>query len=248
MKSKLLFAAAALLSILLIGCEGENESVESSTPFAVPVVTESVRQGEIVEGIMFSGRLKGMRDVMIKPQIPGEIEEIPVRVGQRVQKDTVLVRMDASSLDQARAQYEAAKKTYERMKSLYEDKLIAPQAFDQAKAGYEAANAGYNKVLESTVLRAPFSGTIVGKYFDEHDLYTPGRRGILRLAQTGTLKVPITIAAGDYADLREGMEAMVSVDTRPDEIFRGKLAEYCLDRLTSHRSTPRSQPGAGNRL
>ena len=216
---------AGFLAFLVFGCNENSKKTDEFIVSAMPVKTEIVRKEEIYDSISFSGRLKGEKDIMIMPQMPGEIEEILVGVNDRVMKDDLLVRMNAAVLEQTEAQYEAARKSYERMESLYADKLIAPQAYDQAKAGYDTAKAAYRQVLASTELKAPFQGTIVGKYFDEHDLYSPGRRGILRLAQIYTLKLPISVVAKDYTRLREGMEARIKIDLFPGQIFSGYLME-----------------------
>jgi len=225
LKSKISIFLAGVLVIFISGCNNSSQKSEEYIESSMFVKTEMVRSEEIFASISFSGRLEGKKDIMIMPQMPGEIEEILVGVNDYVLKGDLLVRMNAAVLEQTAAQYDAARKSYERMESLYADKLISPQAYDQAKAGYETAKAAYNQVLASTELRAPFSGTIVGKYFDEHDLYSPGRRGILRLSQIEILKLPITVVAKDYVKLSEGMEARIYVDVFPEHVFTGTLVE-----------------------
>ncbi|MCD6397256.1 MAG: efflux RND transporter periplasmic adaptor subunit [Spirochaetaceae bacterium] len=205
--------------------KAQQKTTDTPTVSEIYVKSETIQTEEIYDSISSSGRLAGNKDIMIMPQIPGEIEDILVSVNDRVSKDDLLVKMNAASLEQVEAQYEAARKSYERMKSLYADKLIAPQEYDQVKAGYDTAKAAYRQVLDSTELTAPFQGTIVGKYFDENELYSPGRRGILRLAQIEKLKLPITVVAKDYVKLSEGMEARIVVEAFPDQVFYGVLRD-----------------------
>ena len=210
---------------LFSGCGAASQKTINGPVSEMYVETVKVQKEEIYDSISFSGRLEGNKDIMIMPQMPGEIEEILVNVNDRVSKNDLLVRMNADSLEQVEAQYEAARKSYERMKSLYADKLIAPQEYDQVKAGYDTARAAYRQVLDSTELTAPFQGIIVGKYFDENELYSPGRRGILRLAQIEKLKLPINVVAKDYVKLREGMETRILVEAFPDQVFYGVLRD-----------------------
>ncbi len=227
---KLKFITGILLAGFVItlfsGC-GASSQKTANTPTVseIYVESETIQKEEIYDSISYSGRLEGNKDIMIMPQIPGEIEDILVRVNDRVSKDDLLVKMNAASLKQVEAQYESARKSYERMKSLYADKLIAPQEYDQVKAGYDAARAAYRQVLDSTELTAPFQGTIVGKYFDDNELYSPGRRGILRLAQIEKLKLPIAVVTKDYIKLREGMEARIVVEAFPNQVFYGVLRD-----------------------
>ncbi len=221
--------SAGFIITLLSGCGAASQKTQQQTnngPVSeIYVKTATVQKEEIYDSISFSGRLEGNKDVMIMPQIPGKIEEILVGVNDRVLKNDLLVRMNADSLEQVEAQYEAARKSYERFGSLYADKQIAAQVYDQSKAGYESARAAYSQVLGNTELTAPFQGTIVGKYFDENELYSPGRRGILRLAQIEKLKLPITVVAKDYIKLSDGMEARITVEAFSDQIFTGVLRD-----------------------
>ena len=221
---------AGFVITLFSGCgassqKAQQKTTDTSTVSEIYVKSETIQKEEIYDSVSYSGRLEGNKDIMIMPQIPGEIEDILVRVNDRVSKDDLLVKMNAASLKQVEAQYESARKSYERMKSLYADKLIAPQEYDQIKAGYDAARAAYRQVLDSTELTAPFQGTIVGKYFDDNELYSPGRRGILRLAQIEKLKLPIAVVTKDYIKLSEGMEARIVVEAFPNQVFYGVLRD-----------------------
>ncbi len=225
MKSRIaVLILIAVIMTFIAGCQGQsgksNQDLSRRT-IVVGVAKPDVRN--IQEYVGFSGRLEGIQDVMVFPQMPGTIEKILVNVGDKVTKGQLLVRMDEENLNQVRAQYEAAKQTYERMLSLYQDSLISPQSFDQAKAGFEAAEAGFRQVRDNTELRAPFAGTIVGKYFDEQNVYSPGIRGILRLAVTNKLKLPVNISGADYRKVREEMPVRITTDMFPDTVFIGKI-------------------------
>jgi RND family efflux transporter MFP subunit len=213
-----------VIMVFLVGCQGNPGNAKQETSrnkIVVGIMKPDVRN--IEEYVTFSGRLEGIRDVMIFPQIPGTIDKIYVRVGDKVSSSQLLVKMDEENLNQVRAQYEAAKQTFERMRSLYQDSLISPQSFDQARAGFEAAEAGFRQVRNSTELRAPFAGTIVGKYFNELDVYAPGLRGILRLAVIEELKLPVSISSIDFAKVSENMTVRILADVAPDKEFIGRL-------------------------
>lgn len=212
-----------MIAALFIGCGKGNADAKGFDKEKISVKTEPVSIRDLEETVKFSGRLEGRKDIMVFPQMPGTIERIAVDVGDKVEKGRLLVVMSGETLDQTKAQYDAAKRTFDRIKALYEDSLIAPQSYDQAKAGYIAAQAGYKKILDNTELRAPFSGTIVGKYFNEHDVYTPGIRGILRLAKTDQLELPVSIAAKDLVKLSGGMPARIYSEVFYDTVFTGVL-------------------------
>ncbi len=224
MIKKFALGIAVMIAIAaVVGCGKDSPNQKSFAKEKISVKVEKIEILDLEETVRFSGRLEGRQDIMVFPQMPGTIEKILVKVGDNVPKGKLLVVMKGETLQQTRAQFNSAKQTYDRMKSLYQDSLIAPQSYDQARAGYLAAEAAYRQVLDNTELRAPFAGTIVGKYFNEHDVYAPGALGILRLAKTDQLKLPITIAAKDFRKLKAGMKARVTTEVFPDTTFEGTL-------------------------
>ncbi|MDR0617997.1 MAG: efflux RND transporter periplasmic adaptor subunit [Endomicrobium sp.] len=91
-------------------------------------------------------------DVGVK--IPGRISEIYVSEGDNVKKGQVLGKLEGKELDaklavvnaalkDANNQYTLAKKTYNRIKNLYQSKVIPKQQFDEVEYKYKAA---YQKV------------------------------------------------------------------------------------------------------
>ncbi|MCK5833525.1 efflux RND transporter periplasmic adaptor subunit [bacterium] len=222
MRTRIIWIIFVIFIASIAGC-GKSDDIKNIAQEKASVKIKPVEITTLEKMVKFSGRLEGRKDIMVFPQIPGTIEKIHVGVGDKVKFNQLLVRMNGETLDQTKAQYDAAKTTYSRTKALYEDSLIAPQSYDQAEAGYKAAKAGYKQVLDNTDLRAPFSGTIVGKYYNEHDVYAPGLRGILRLAKTDKLKLPIEIAAKDFPNLKKGMTARIFSDVYPDKMFEGTL-------------------------
>ena len=223
MKKSIIGTILVAVLAVLVGCGKSDSATKTFKREKISVKVESVAIRDIEETVAFSGRLEGSKDIMVFPQMPGTIERIYVEVGDKVKTGRLLVRMNGDALKQAEAQYDAAKRTFERMAALHADSLISPQSYDQAKAGYIAAKAGYQRALDNTNLRAPFSGVVVGKYFNEHDVYSPGIRGIIRLAKTDTLKLPVDIAAKDFPKLKEGMPARIHTEINPDTLLKGVL-------------------------
>ncbi|NMV20957.1 biotin/lipoyl-binding protein, partial [Vibrio parahaemolyticus] len=82
-------------------------------------------------------------------QVGGEVDELRVRMGQKVQKGEVLATLDPKdlqlALDAAQAQYALAKTQWDRAKNLYGKKLISTDEYDQKETQYKAALANYEQ-------------------------------------------------------------------------------------------------------
>jgi len=121
---------------------------------AMPVsfeTTNPVRM-EIVKSTMATGSVIPRKEIMIKPQVSGIIEELYVEPGNMVRKGDLIARIKIipdmvslnnaqSRLNRARIGLEDAKKQYERQRELLNQGVIAP-------AGYEVYELAYKNALE----------------------------------------------------------------------------------------------------
>ena len=96
--------------------------------------------------------------------MPGTLEKVYVTRGQNVSKGQVLATIDDGGIAQQVAQLEAttalAKTTFERQKSLWEQKIGSEIQFLQTKTNYEAQKnslAQIKKQLGKSTILAPFS-------------------------------------------------------------------------------------------
>lgn len=184
--------------------------------------------GDLERALSFSGTIEPWRDASLGAQISGRVEKIFVEVGEEITSGTLLVQMSGEQLTQAEAQFRSAEKDWRRMKSLLDKGTITQQAFEKIDAGYEAARAGYELVLESTRIKAPFYGTITAKYLEEGEVFTlmPGAAGspaILEIMQLDPVKVMLQVAERDVPEVRRGMSVRLTTDAYPEREFTGKV-------------------------
>jgi membrane fusion protein (multidrug efflux system) len=218
-----LFAA----TLFLAGCGGAPKEGDKLVE-AIPVEVTVPALGDMERVLSFSGTIEPWRDASLGAQISGRVEKIFVEVGEEVSSGTLLVQMSGEQLTQAEAEFRSAEKDWKRMKTLLDKGTITQQVFDKIDAGYEAARAGYELVLESTRLKAPFSGIITAKYLEEGEVFTlmPGAAGspaILEIMQLDPVKVNLQVAERDLPDLRRGMPVRLTTDAYPEREFTGKV-------------------------
>src|SRR5687768_3687677 len=131
---------------------------------AIAVQFDKVVRRDITEIVVANGRIQPVVQVVINPEVSGEIIDLPVKEGQQVKKGDLLLKikpdnyiaqrnsMEANHLSAlanknlARANMEKAELEFARVKRLgnqvvsESDFLTAKTSFDVAKASYETAS------------------------------------------------------------------------------------------------------------
>ena len=123
-----------------------------------PVVISRPARETIIEKIPANGKVRPVTEVKISPDVSGEIVELNVEEGDRVQKGDLIIkiRQDVyislkdraeASLNSTRAQYrqqkasfDQAEQNYNRNLDLYEKRAISLQEFEASTAEYEMAS------------------------------------------------------------------------------------------------------------
>jgi len=159
-----------------------SEIDELDTLKKIPLVTAIELKEEIfMHYLELQGDVKTKQNVLIFPEMPGTLEKVYVSRGQNVVKGQVLASIDDGGMSQQVAQLEAttalAKTTFERQKSLWDQKIGSEIQFLQTKTNYEAQKnslAQFKKQLGKSTIRAPFTGVIDEVIKDQGTVVAPG--------------------------------------------------------------------------
>ena len=121
------------------------------------VETTEAERRDITQTVTAFGRVQPEREIIISPDVPGEIIELTVQEGDRVQRGELLARVEAkdyvaqaqqqrAGVSQARANLAGlradsvqARQEYERQRQLFDREIAARQELEAAKARYEQA-------------------------------------------------------------------------------------------------------------
>jgi HlyD family secretion protein len=96
---------------------------------------------------------------------------------------------------------------------------------DALESGVISAQAQYDAAivrLQDTVLRSPIDGAVTGRAADPGGLSSPGR-SILTVQALDWVYVNSAIPMEEAAGVREGMNAQVTIDSLPGEVFTGPI-------------------------
>jgi HlyD family secretion protein len=136
---------------------------------AVKVAVENAEKRTIVETITANGKIQPEKEVKITPDVSGEIVELTVKEGDRVEKGQLLLRIKPdvyisqrdrsiaaissarARLAQAEAQYLQAELSFKRTQQLYDEQTISKSEFEQAEASYSVAKAEVDAAKFSVV-------------------------------------------------------------------------------------------------
>lgn len=126
------------------------------------VETAEAKLKTITQIVSASGKIQPEVEVILRPEVSGEIIELPVKEGDYVRKGDLLVRIkpdiyqarideiNASLLtqkarvEQARANLIEAESKFKQQSTLYEKELASEAEYIQAKSSYEAQKANFN--------------------------------------------------------------------------------------------------------
>jgi HlyD family secretion protein len=232
------------------------------------------------EDLIVQGNIKTV-EIDLNSKIAGTIDQILVEEGQEVKKGDTLIIISSETIEakkqqaeaataaaeaqyqkalngarsgevaQAKAAYELAEKTYQRIKTLYEQEAIPANTYDQALAQYTAAKETYEMAvqgareedkaaaealfkqakaaieevqtyLDDTVIKAPMDGTVTALNVNTGELVSSG----MPLATlTGNEKpyVEINVKETDLWMVQTGAYVEMKMPAYPGEVFRGKI-------------------------
>jgi RND family efflux transporter MFP subunit len=219
--------------ITIPGCfKTKKEDASSAEPvneIVIPVKAALVKSGAIGEYLSFTGTIDAVKRGSIAPAVPAKIEKILVSEGMVVKEGQPLVQMDSRQLQQTKIKYESVKADFDRMKTLRERGSVTPQQFEQIQSGYETAQTSYDQMEENTYLNAPFSGIVIGKYYNEGDVFNSMRTGpdgvaaILTIAKMDEMKIDINVPEEDYVKIKVGQKSKIVVKALNDTSFDGTV-------------------------
>lgn len=181
---------ASLLVLIGLGVGGSlytSQSADASQPAAaaapqIPVATVAVMKPEAIQIWKdFSGRLRAVDFVELRPQVSGTIQEIRFEDGQIVNKGDILLVIDPSPYEAAAAQATAdlqsaknqqalAQKELVRAEDLIKTEAISKRIYDErqntarvSKSAVDAAEARLRQAkidIDRAYVKAPITGRI----------------------------------------------------------------------------------------
>lgn len=226
-KTLLLVIAASAMNVACSTNAAQNP--QAAGPPAMPVKVIQAQPVPIRDAGEYVATLKSRDSAVIMPQVEGQITQIFVHSGDRVQAGAALIEIDplkqqatVKSQESARAAQQAslalAKVQYDRAHSLFEAGVVSRQDLDQAKSTLDAAQAQMDsldaQVREQEVqlhyfkVVAPRSGIVGDIPVRVGDRVTTSTQ-LTTIDQPGSLEVYVYVPVERSRQLRMDMPVQV---------------------------------------
>jgi HlyD family secretion protein len=288
--NRILLLLAAIVIVLLVAVFVGKQKGLIGGKTALKVAAENVSIRNIVETVSASGKIQSESEVIISPDVAGEIMELPVKEGDRVEKGQLLVKIDpdiqqsnverleaglnTSKANLANAQSRKAQSdarltnstaNFERVKKLYEDKVIAQSEYDATTSEFEvaksdveaakqsvraskysvkSAEAGLKeaqKNLTRTEIYSPVTGTISKLNYEkgERVVGTSQMQGseIMKIADLNEMEVLVEVNENDIIRVGLGDTCDIEVDAYLGEDFKGIVTNIANSAMSSGMGT-----------
>lgn len=221
-----------MLTILLLAGSCSHRTPASQTVRPVKVVTAS-GAGLIEKD--FAGMATPDDAVTLAFKLAGQVLDVPVSQGERVEKGALLAELDPRDIElqvaATRSAFEEARSVQQRMLRLLAHEAVSRQEAEAAATRYAQAKSTYDNTLDllnDTRLRAPFAGVVERVYVDNFERVQAGQ-SILRLVNPVTTTVQFTLPESALDVLRDSATRFsVLFDNYRGELFAARLKDYAV--------------------
>lgn len=198
-----------LCCLLLLSC-GRKAAKQAQTVVPIPVQVQVVGEQTSVAHHTYVGTIEEERRVPLSVETGGQVLEVACRMGERVQKGEVLLRVDSASAidarEAARATLRQAEDAYRRVTEVHgaggvtEQQLIEVET-KLAQARSMAAMA--ERRVENCVLRSPSDGVVGEVHVAEGQILSP-MTPAMTLYIVDRLYVTFSVPESEVAEIAVG--------------------------------------------
>jgi len=238
----ILIAAALILAVAIILYKRSTYSTEldarqTATKDGPFVQTARAKAGSPEHHVSLIAEAKPYAEVTLYAKVSGYLHEIAVDKGDRVKKGQFLARIDSPETDKdysgTMAEAQNKRAIAERMKTLWEQKLVSKQDAEQASADARVSEArrdvaGVQKGY--TVIVAPFNGVVTARYADPGALLQAatgnqtGAMPIVRVSDVDRLRIYAYVDQRDAPFIKVGDPVQIVIPEQPGKNISAKIS------------------------
>jgi HlyD family secretion protein len=209
-----------------------------------------VERGRFRLAVSVNGLVRPIDRIELKSKASGEVTELPIEVGDRVEKGALIARLDQleeraalaqvkADLEIARAELELAEKNFERRKQLFSSEVIAKEAHDETELNLAVARSKRVQAttalerarerLQDSVITAPVDGIILQKYVESGQIIASGVSNvgggtpIADIADMRNAHIEAGVDEIDIGKISVGQIATIRADAYPDQVYEGEV-------------------------
>jgi membrane fusion protein (multidrug efflux system) len=239
--SLIFIISTILLLAFLISCSSGLEKQEAENIEKVRVRTVSYKKADYELTLDFSGEVKAWKTVNLSFNVRGKIDHFYFDEGHKVNKGDLLARLEQDDYqairDQSHAQWEKAKRDYERSHRLGKEGSIPEQLVQDAETALKAAAAALEVAelnLKHCLLYAPFSGHVAYRYGEEKEMVAGGQV-VFTLMDLSLVLVEVGVPEKNIDRIRKGQKASVNFEAIPGKTFESTVSQVAVSSLPDIR-------------
>lgn len=227
---------ALVLAVALWSCGTKaDKPAQQAAPeeAVVPVKLTRVESVVRAESVVASGLVSSAEEARLSFKIGGILNKTFVEEGQTVRKGQLLATLDlteiAAQVQQAQLAAEKSDRDLARVKALYADTAATLEQVQNVTTGRNVAQqaltiARFNQSYAQ--VRATVDGTVTRKLVNEGELVNPGSPVyIVSGNRQNDWIVRVGVSDKDWARLKLGNRAVVTLDAYPGQTFTGTVSE-----------------------
>ena len=205
-----------LAALTLMACSKETAVTEQEERVE-QVRTTVLQPREIEREISVSTNLQGYLTQNVAPSLTGKIEHIYCEVGDQKAAGSDLVRMDQTQYKTTKISLANLELEKNRITQLLKTGSATQQQYDQIIAQYNSTKEQLDFLQTNTYVKAPFSGVISAKNYEDGELYSG--QPIVVLTQIDKLKALVAIPEAYFPQFKAGMKLTLTSEIYPDQTF-----------------------------
>ena len=260
-KSKKKIIIFSVIGVVVVAL-GVTAFFTTKTKPPIAVQTEKASLRTVTQTVTASGKIQPEVQVMISPEVSGEIIELPVREGQQVAKGDLLMKIKPdfyvarrdqmeAGMNSAKANMERSLSESKRSEDLYAKGLISDSELEASrtlyrvnKAQYEQAQAALSQAIEDlnkTTVYAPMKGTVsqLNSELGERVLGTQQFQGtnVMTVADLSRMESRVEVDENDVVIISVGDTTRIEVDAYRDRKLTGVVSEIAKSATTKGLGT-----------
>jgi RND family efflux transporter MFP subunit len=243
MKKKLIIGLFAI-TFYATSCGDQKQKMVADNSAVVTVSLNSVSQESSNSFLTTSGKIEAVNSANLSTRMMGYVDEIYVKVGEKVRKGQQLISISNTdltaklaqvnaSVTEATAAYNNAEKDFNRFTSLFNENSASQKELDDITANYTMAKARLEgaKQMKNEVsaqfsyanIRAPFSGTVTNKFINVGDMANPGMP-LLEVESPGKFQVLAMVPESEILQIKANTDVGVVLKSLGKTV-QGKVVE-----------------------
>jgi len=213
----------------LVSCK--NKPLQEKSTSKVIITTASPIVNANNSYFSTSGKIEAIQNATISTRLMGTITSVNIKIGSKVKKGQLLLRINSQDLQAKKKQAKAgvlkantaflnAQKDYNRFQKLIKEQSASEKEFDDIKTSFEISKANLdaanqqlsevNALLTYANIKAPFNGTITSKMVNVGDLTNPGMP-LLNIENSSSYEVKTLLTELQVAQIKVGGKASVTI-------------------------------------